>query len=363
MLDMDIPRLRDLTVSETKATAGLDAARAASALYVAAKDRNAPASEIFASRWPAAHRALTAKSSIDAGGSGDTGWGLAAIPPVIGREFLAYAMPYTILGRLSEARRIPFHTRASRNSSPLSFRWVGRGRAKPVTGGSLTTVTLEPLKVAGMIVLADELVRAFTPQGERFLRDELRRGIVRFLDLALVDPALAAESSVSPASILDGATSISSAGGTPADAVEDFTSLVGLYAAAGASIEYACWLMSSTNAVALKLSGQEAFRDLTKAGGFVGGIPAIASEALGSNLVLFDMSQLLVADEGDLTIALSDVASIEMSDNPDGESGTIVSMFQNNLIALRAERPINWQANEGAVVYIDDADYLPGSPA
>ena len=47
-----------------------------------------------------------------------------------------------------------------------------------------------------------------------------------------------------------------------------------------------------------------------------------------------------------------------MSDNPAGEGGTVVSMYQTNQIALKAERFVNWQKRRAtAVAYLDDVTW------
>ena len=66
----------------------------------------------------------------------------------------------------------------------------------------------------------------------------------------------------------------------------------------------------------------------------------------------------------------SQEASLQMSDAPTNNSATstgasVVSMYQTNSIALRAERFINWSKRRStAVVYMDDVNWGSiGSPA
>jgi hypothetical protein len=75
-------------------------------------------------------------------------------------------------------------------------------------------------------------------------------------------------------------------------------------------------------------------------------------------------SDIWMADDGAVTVDASREASLEMSDGPANNSGTptqtndMVSMFQTNSVALRAERFINWQRRRSAAVQvIDDVNY------
>ena len=77
-------------------------------------------------------------------------------------------------------------------------------------------------------------------------------------------------------------------------------------------------------------------------------------------MVLLKASEIFLSDDGGVTIDASREASLEMSDDPANESGSVVSMFQTNQIALRAERYINWVPRRaGAVVWRDGIAYAP----
>jgi hypothetical protein len=183
----------------------------------------------------------------------------------------------------------------------------------------------------------------------------------------LLDASIAGVSNVNPAAITFGAATVASSGSTAAAAVQDLRVLVSTFVMAGGSPERATLLLSSENAIALALSGHEAFRGLRRDGGVVGGMPALAADAVGSQLVLVDSDQLVVADEGEVDFSLSRQAAVEMLDSAlqqDGTAGTgasLVSLWQNNLIGLRAERTINWSAT--AVAVVENAIYgASGSP-
>jgi hypothetical protein len=51
-----------------------------------------------------------------------------------------------------------------------------------------------------------------------------------------------------------------------------------------------------------------------------------------------------LADEGGVTIDMSTEASVQMNDAPSAGAQSLVSLWQNNLVGIRAEQFINWTA-------------------
>jgi hypothetical protein len=108
--------------------------------------------------------------------------------------------------------------------------------------------------------------------------------------------------------------------------------------------------------------GNREFPDLTMRGGYVEGIPVIASEAvtlLGSptaNMIAaINAEDVFLADDGAVDIEASDQASLEMSDAPtqDGTTGggaSMVSLWQTGMLGLKATREINWTLARAASV-------------
>ena len=84
---------------------------------------------------------------------------------------------------------------------------------------------------------------------------------------------------------------------------------------------------------------------------------------------------IFLSDDGGVSIDASREASLEMADTPTNASTStasppdptptqVVSMYQTNSIALRAERFINWQRRrDAAVAWLDNVAYSAGSPA
>ena len=138
-------------------------------------------------------------------------------------EFLEYLRPMTILGKfgtgnIPSLRNIPFRVPIGSQTSGGSASWVGEGMAKPLTYFEVARTTLEPLKVAAIVVVTEELLRYSSMAAEQWLRDQLVAALRERLDLDFIDPAITAIAGTRPASITNGVTTVTSAGSS-ADAV------------------------------------------------------------------------------------------------------------------------------------------------
>lgn len=105
--------------------------------------------------------------------------------------------------------------------------------------------------------------------------------------------------------------------------------------------------MSSSTALALSKRknalGQKEYPDMTMFGGIFEGLPAIVSQYVGNQLVLVNAPDVYLADEGGVAVDMSSEASLEMESAPTHDSVTptgveLVSMWQTNSVAIRAER-------------------------
>ena len=96
--------------------------------------------------------------------------------------------------------------------------------------------------------------------------------------------------------------------------------------------------------------------------GNVYGVNVITSSAVGGNIVLFDPSAVVLADESGLEIDASRQASVQMDSapaSPADATTVLTSFWQSGLVGLRAVRFINWQRSRAnAVVYLAGAAYV-----
>src|SRR5262245_7265198 len=316
----------------------------------------------YAKRWtdstPEVELAL--KAAVTAGTTTDATWAgpLAPLKP-LQDEFLEYLRPQTSRGKIPNLHRVPFTISIPQQTGGGTYGWVGQGAPKPVGKLTFGTVTLAITKCAGIIVITEELARNSTPSAEAVIRADMVNGIAYFLDLEFTDPAKAPVANVSPGSITNGVTPITTAGTTPSNARTDIQALINAMTTAGISAATAVLLMSETNASALGQAlnplGQDLFPGLSVSGGTALGIRVIPSQAVGNNVILLSPPNILVADDGGVTIDVSREASLQMDSaptNPPDATTVFTSLWQSNLVGLRAERFINWKrARTGSVQY------------
>jgi HK97 family phage major capsid protein/HK97 family phage prohead protease len=306
------------------------------------------------------------KAAVAPGTTTDATWaGPLAVRTAI-NEFLELLRPRTLLGQVSGFKQVPFNVSVPSQTAGGTYSWVGQGLAKPVTSAAYAAVTLDFAKAAGIIVISEELAKLSTPSAEGLVREELIAGMGAFLDVQLVDPAVAVGANLNPASITNGAATIVASGVTGAAAKLDLASRVAVFTAANIPLLGSVWLMSDSNAFGLGLSvnalGQPLFPGLSIAGGSILGIPVIVSNNVGNRIILVHAPSILYADEGGVQIDVSREATIQMDGAPDSPATAttvLVSLWQNNLVGLRAERMITWKrARAAAVTYISAAAYV-----
>jgi HK97 family phage major capsid protein/HK97 family phage prohead protease len=276
-------------------------------------------------------------------------------------EFLELLRPATIIGKIPNLRQVPFNTQVPLQTGGGTYGWVGQGAPKPVTKMALTTTAIQFSKAAGIIVITDELAKLSSPSAEDIVRKEMIAGIAQFLDVQFIDPAVAVVANVSPASITNGAATAASSD----DPSADLGALLSHFAAAGYPLGTVTLIMNETNALAMGMlrdaQGNKVFPNMGVAGGTAEGFNVVASNAAGTNVIALSGPDILFADEGGIAIDVSREASLQMADNPmnPADATTVfTSLWQNNLVGLRAERMINWQrARTAAVKYLTDAVY------
>jgi hypothetical protein len=96
---------------------------------------------------------------------------------------------------------------------------------------------------------------------------------------------------------------------------------------------------------------------------------AASGATFGNMIVAIDTSNVALAQDPGVTVDVSGEASLQMLDNPTNNSATgtattMVSMFQTNSLAIRAEQFIHWvKLRSTAVVFMDDVNWgAIGSP-
>lgn len=289
----------------------------------------------------------------------------------IENEFVELLRPKTIMGRMTQLNRVPFMMRAGRQLTGAVGSFVGEGAPKPVNKQTYDNVTLGFAKVAVIVVLTEEAVRFGTIATEVRARDDMIKGIATYIDKRFLDPAFSGVPNISPASITNGAPRIQSAGSTLAAIDTDVRAAMMMFAASDIDPSSAVWVMPAT--VALRLSmkrntNEEAvFPELTMMGGTWYGLPVIVSNAMVASgspaelqIALVTQEEVFMADDGGVSIDMSMEASVQMNDAPAAGAQSLVSLWQNNLVGIRAERFINWaprRASSLGIALIENTNY------
>jgi HK97 family phage major capsid protein len=255
---------------------------------------------------------------------------------------------------------VPFNTQVPVQTGGGTYAWVGQGAAKPVGKLALTTAGLGFSKAAGIIVITDELAKLSSPSAEAVVRADMIAGMAAFLDQQFIDPAVALVANVSPASITNGAQTAASVD----NAYADLHAIASFFATNGIPLSGMTLIMSETNALSAGMVrdalGSKVFPGLGAEGGSAEGFNVIASNAAGTNVIGVHPQGILYADEGGVQIDVSREASVMMDSAPVAGTTAFTSLWQNNLIGLRAERMINWnRARPNSVYYLTGATYVP----
>lgn len=311
------------------------------------------------------------KAAVAAGSTSNTNWAgnLVGDETSVYADFIEYLRPQTILGRFGQGgvpalRNVPFRTPLIGQTTGGAGYWVGEGAAKPLTKFDFSRTTLEPLKVANIAVVTEEVLRNSSPSADTIIRDQLAAALRERLDTDFIDQTKSAVPGVSPASITNGVTPITSTGGDAESVRADIRALFGAFIAANNAPTSGVFIMSATTALALSLMvnplGQAEFPGISMNGGTLQGLPVIVSEYVASDIVvLVNASDIYLGDEGGFAVDMSREASLEMADSTSHNSTTptgaqLVSLWQTNSVGFRAEREINWAKRRASAVAVLD---------
>lgn len=324
---------------------------------------------------------MVTKAAVEAASTTNPNWAgwLVGDETSVFADFAEWLRPMTIVGKfgnngIPSLRRVPFRVALLSQTSAGSGYWVGEGKAKPLTRFSGARTTLEPLKVANIAVVTEELLRDSSPSADMVVRDELGAAITERIDIDFTLIAKTAVVGVSPASITNGVAAIPSSGNDEAGVRADVLALMSAFAAADNPPTTGVWVMASTTALALQLMvnplGQPSFPSITMMGGTFFGLPVIVSEHIevsGSPtariVILMNAGDIYLGDEGGITIDMSREATLQMDDAPTQTSSALgspqtpvattgVSLWQTNSVGFRAERTINWSKRRATAVQV-----------
>ncbi|MFK4001717.1 phage major capsid protein [Psychrobacter namhaensis] len=268
-------------------------------------------------------------------------------------EFIELLRAKTIVDKLAPMMRAaPFNAKIPGMATGSTAAWVGDGAAKPATNPTFNSVNIGHHKLAGIIVRTDDLLKLATPGTDQMLRDDLIESCATLIDNTFIDTA--AETDIRPAGVLHGATKVDHTGVGVAEYNADLAALRKTFISNNLSLNGAHYVMSETRASDMAelrdALGNPYYRGMDAPSGSktLNGLPVIESETAADVIALLKPSELYLADDGDVEVAFSDQASIDMG------ASTMVNMWQQNMTAIRAERHMTWSKRRvTAAAYIN----------
>jgi hypothetical protein len=236
--------------------------------------------------------------------------------------FLGLVDRESLLGQLDGAVRIPLTAAARLQVGTIEASAVAEGDEKPVALLAFD-VTGAPSKVVATIVLSAEALRAIDQPTQVGIRQVLVSAAAAATDVALVAALTAgtASGSTAPGDLL---AAIS--GGAPRRPV-----LIGGY---DSLLGMSVGTVTDLNAIGVAI------------------LPCAAASGL---LIALDSAGLLISDGG---VEVQTARHANLTLTLAGSPATNVSLWQSNLVALRAERSLRFSIRSGAVAYAST-----GSPA
>jgi HK97 family phage major capsid protein len=304
-------------------------------------------------RWGFANPAaeMIERAAVAPGTTTDTTWAapLATGPAL---EILAAVREKSALSAIG-ARKVPFIANVVSQTNDATAYWVGQNKVKPLSPGLsfLTNAGLAPLKLSSILVVTKDLMKLADPATETLFRNSLVDALVLARDAAAFDKANAGIAGVKPPSLTSGVTPIAAT----TDPNVDLRKLLGGFAG---NLETAWFVMNAQ--AASSLAGLERPGMSTRSGGELLGIPVAISRAIpAGDIILVDSASVALA-EGDIETDVSQQSTIEMNTAPTDPpvAATVqVSLWANNLVALRSEQFINWDSLEAGVSLITGAAY------
>jgi HK97 family phage major capsid protein len=345
-------RILDIRVEGPKLPPGIKFSRYVQAIG-ASKGNLIQALEI-AKRWRESSPEVEAimRAAVAVGTTTDATWASALVPyKVMADEFINLLYPQTIIGQLP-LRKVPFNVRIPRMTAGATAQWVGEGKAKPVQKGAFDTISVLYHKLAVIAVMTDELMRFSNPSAEMLVRDMLLQSIAKEMNAQFIDPARAAVAGVKPASITNGVTPSGPLAFTAAAIRSGMAAMIGTMLGANYTMDSLRWVTNpvlTVNMGAMRTAQDvPAFPELQQ--GKLSGIPVVVSNNVPivagtpntSDLILVAADSILLADDGQVTVDVSREASVEMSDAPETDTGTVVSLWQTNTVGILTERYITW---------------------
>lgn len=281
------------------------------------------------------------------------------LDPVLAQDYFAEVEKVSIVQQI--ARKIPMGpsgVRIPHWTGEVTARWVAETEQKPVTKGDLTKQDVVPFKIATIFAASSEVVRANPANYLSTMRSKVAEAIALSFDQAVLHKL---DSPFGTA--LTDTTKVQALGPNAYDGLNG-----GLTQLLNDGKKWTGTLLDSKTEPILNASKDGAdrplFLDATyqdinapfRAGRVIGRPTYISDHVALEEVVGFmgDFSQLIWGQIGGISYDVSDQATLDLSANGDGSG--IVSLWQQNMIAVRVEAEFAALVNDPeAFVKLTDA--------
>ncbi len=229
---------------------------------------------------------------------------------------------FTKIYNIGDFNRVPIRTRVVILTTAPVAEAVSELAAKSVSSASFASGYLEAQKVAEFLVISDELAKSAAPSSTSLLGNELRRACGIAVDAKFL--ALMAATS--------GITTAATTGTTAAQVLADLSAAI-LRLTIGADSRL--WLITSPK-LFKTLSLLQGTGGFLVQDGKIGPISLAPSDAATTVATLID-ARGIAAELDTVRLDSSSNASLQMDSDPTSGSYQLVSLFQNNCMAIRCE--------------------------
>jgi hypothetical protein len=280
---------------------------------------------------------LTLKAPVAIGSAGGSTWGDELAPYLeASTAFVTSLAPFSCFDRmLSDGAftRMPLRTRISIASSAALGSSVSELAPKPISAMSFAQEYLTAYKAVATLVISDELAKSAAPGANDLFANELRKAVALATDTRFLE-------------VISASTGIASSPSTGLSAAQFLadlaTALEAIEVGVGSKL-YLVLPMSVAKTIVLlhdsAPSTSFTLPQMTVTGGTIQGIRVIVTSAATNDGILLDGSAI-AADSDLVTTEVVRNATLRMDDaeNPTAGVYRLISLWQNNLQAMRAER-------------------------
>ena len=269
---------------------------------------------------------LQKATAVDVGSSTDATW--AGPLNQMAAAFLDLLAPFSAFDRLVAdfaLVSVPLNTRITIASTGATAGQLFELAPTPISEINFGVHLFEPVKIASSVVISQELSRLMTSSASRLIGNELRKAIALATDVYFTDVIAGST----------GAASSSSSGMTASAFLSDLETALQSITTSPSSRLYLLVSPSAFKTISLlRDTGGSLMTNGTIASGLIRVVP---TSALSDTMVLADAASIAGTSQG-LELLTSDEATVEISDSPTSGNATRVSLFQHDLVCLRALR-------------------------